>query len=264
MILDEIGESTRKRVEQKKKQVSLEEIKALALKRAGREEKEPFAFEKSLKTPGISFICEVKKASPSKGLIAEQFPYLTIAKEYEEAGAAAISVLTEPEYFLGRDEYLKEIAAAVSIPVLRKDFTIDEYQIYEAKILGASAILLICAMLTKEQVGSYRKIAESLGMSALVEAHTEKEIETALETGARIIGVNNRNLKTFEVDNDLSRRLRTLIPKDIIYVSESGVKDREDVKGAEEAGADGILIGEALMRSRDKKKMIAYLKGGAI
>ncbi|WP_181995513.1 indole-3-glycerol phosphate synthase TrpC [Clostridium sp. AM58-1XD] len=261
MILDEIAESTRKRVEEQKKTITPEEMVKMALEASGRDKREKFLFEKALKKPGISFICEVKKASPSKGLIAEHFPYLEIAKEYEAAGADAISVLTEPEFFLGDSRYLKEIAETVEIPVLRKDFTVDEYQIFEAKVLGASAVLLICALLDEERLKRYRKIAESLGMSALVEAHTEEEAEMAVRSGARIVGVNNRNLKTFHVDNEISTRLRRLIPPELVFVSESGVQGRDDVKAAEQSGADAVLMGEILMRSRDKKKMIMVLKG---
>lgn len=267
MILEKIAESTRKRVEEQKRKVSLEEVKRQA--EAARDEEEKtlkegeivFPLEKALKKPGISFICEVKKASPSKGLISEDFPYLDIAKEYEAAGAEAISVLTEPEYFLGSDRYLKEISQAVHIPVLRKDFVIDEYQIYEAKVLGASAVLLICSLLNAEQLREYRETAEKLGMSALVEVHTEEEVKTAISSGAGIIGVNNRNLKTFQVDNAISSRLREVIPSEVVFVSESGVKGREDIEAAEALGADGVLMGEVLMRSRDKKKMISFLKG---
>ena len=261
MILDEIALYARYRVEERKREVSLEEVKIKGLELARQEKEKTFPFEKALKNPGLSFICEVKKASPSKGLIAQDFPYLEIAKAYERAGAAAISVLTEPKYFLGDDKYLKEIAATVKIPVLRKDFVVDEYQIYEAKVLGASAVLLICAILDKETLLKYKTIADTLGLSSLVEAHTEEEIETALSIGARIIGVNNRNLKTFQVDNSLSLHLRKMIPDHLCYVSESGVRGREDVIAAEKAGADGILVGEALMRSRNKEEMLAKLQG---
>ncbi|MBR1892862.1 MAG: indole-3-glycerol phosphate synthase TrpC, partial [Lachnospiraceae bacterium] len=209
----------------------------------------------------ISFICECKKASPSKGLIAEDFPYVDIAKDYEKAGADAISVLTEPKWFLGSDEYLKEIKAEVSIPLLRKDFTVDEYMIYEAKVMGASAVLLIVSILTKEQIVRYINICDELGLSALVETHDEKEVETALAAGARIIGVNNRNLKDFSVDTSNSANLRKKIPESVVFVSESGVKTSDDVEKLRNIGADAVLIGETLMRAADKSKTLNELKG---
>ena len=217
-------------------------------------------FEQALSAPGLSFICEVKKASPSKGVIAEDFPYLQIAEEYEAAGAAAISVLTEPEYFLGSDQYLREIAARVKIPVLRKDFVIDAYQIYEAKILGAQAVLLICALLDTATLAQYIAAAGELGLSALVEIHNEAEAEQALAAGARIIGINNRDLSTFNVDLGLSARLRKLIPAGIITVAESGLKSPDDLRALKDAGIDAVLIGESLMRSADKKRFLAELK----
>ena len=223
-----------------------------------------FPFEQVLRTEEISFICEVKKASPSKGIIAEDFPYLEIAREYQESGAAAISVLTEPYGFLGRDEYLTEISSHVNIPVLRKDFTVDSYQIYEAKILGASAILIICALLDTVTMKEYIGIAESLGLSAVVEAHTEEEIESAVKAGARIIGINNRNLKTFEVDINTSIRLRKFVPNGILFISESGIRTKEDIDKLKANGINIVLIGETLMRSKDKKKQIAILRGERI
>ena len=209
----------------------------------------------------MSFICECKKASPSKGVIAEDFPYLQIAEEYEKAGADCISVLTEPKWFLGSDGYLREIAENVSVPCIRKDFTVDEYMIYEAKVLGAKAVLLICSILTGEQIRSYIEICDKLGISALVEAHNENEIKTAVNAGSRIIGVNNRNLSDFTVDTDNSRRMRELVPSDIIFVSESGVKNADDIKLLREAGADAVLIGETLMRADDKTAKLAELRG---
>ena len=210
----------------------------------------------------MSFICECKKASPSKGLIEPDFRYLEIAREYEAAGADCISVLTEPKWFLGSDEYLKEIAKTVSIPCIRKDFTVDEYQIYQAKTLGAAAVLLICSILSEVQLGEYIKICDSLGISALVEIHNEKEAEMAVRAGARIIGVNNRNLKDFTVDTANSRKLRDLIPDDIIFVSESGVKSTDDIRAIREIGADAVLIGETLMRADDKKAKLDELRAG--
>lgn len=256
-ILDQLAEYARKRTEQAKLKIPLEEIKRQAFSLP----KGSFAFENALKNEDISFICECKKASPSKGLIAADFPYLQIAKEYEGAGADCISVLTEPKWFLGSDQYLKEIASGVSIPCLRKDFTVDEYMIYEAKVLGASAVLLICSILSEEQIKSYINICDELGLSALVEAHDEKEVQTALNAGARMIGVNNRNLKDFSVDTDNSRRLRMLIPHDVLFVSESGVSSAEDVEKLREIGADAVLIGETLMRAPDKKAKLDELRG---
>lgn len=256
-ILDELAQSAYKRVTEAKKNLSAEQIKSEAFSLP----KDDFEFEKALKKHDISFICECKKASPSKGLIAKDFPYLDIAKEYEKAGADCISVLTEPTRFLGSDLYLKEIAATVNIPCLRKDFTIDEYMIYEAKLLGAKAVLLICSILDEKQITDYIKICDSLGISALTEAHDESEIKTALNAGARIIGVNNRNLKDFTVDTDNSRRMRELVPNDILFVSESGVKSAEDVALLREIGADAVLIGETLMRAEDKKAKLKELRG---
>lgn len=256
-ILDELAEYARIRTEQAKKNRSLCEIResAFALPKGN------FAFETALKKPGISFICECKKASPSKGVIAPDFPYLEIAKEYEAAGADCISVLTEPKWFLGKDEYLKEIAEAVKIPCLRKDFTVDEYMIYEAKLLGAQAVLLICSILPTEKMKEYINICDELGISALVEAHNEEEISSALYAGARIIGVNNRNLKDFTVDTDNSRRLRKLVPEDILFVAESGVKSPQDINILRETGVDAVLIGETLMRATDKREKLHELRG---
>jgi len=221
-----------------------------------------FPFERALSGGDLAFICECKKASPSKGLIAPEFPYLDIARTYEAAGAEAISVLTEPKWFLGSDDYLREIAEQVSIPCLRKDFTVDEYMLYEAKLLGASAALLICAILDEVRLKDYIRICDGLGLSALVEAHDEAEVEMALRAGAKIIGVNNRNLKDFTVDTGNSRRLRAMIPPDVLFVSESGVRDASDVQAAREMGANAVLVGEALMRATDKRAKLAELRGG--
>jgi len=256
-ILDRLAAYAQERVTAAKQNISIEELKerAVSLPRGD------FAFEKALKKDDIAFICECKKASPSKGVIAGDFPYLQIAKAYESAGADCISVLTEPKWFLGSDRYLQEIAAAVHIPCLRKDFTVDAFMLYEAKCLGAAAVLLICSILSEEQIKAYIKICDTLGLSALVEAHDEAEVKTALRCGARIIGVNNRNLKDFSVDTDNSRRLRRLIPKDVVFVSESGVKTPEDVQLLREVGADAVLIGETLMRAADKKQILNELRG---
>ena len=264
-ILEEIAEKRRIDIENRKEKISLKEVKDMAEKIAEKERNEKgefdFLFQKNISREGISFICEVKKASPSKGVIAEEFPYLKIAQEYEEAGAAAISVLTEPKYFLGRDEYLKEISEKVSLPLLRKDFTIDEYQIYEAKIIGASAILLICGLLSDKQLQSHIKTAEKIGLSALTEVHDEEEVRRALQAGAKIIGVNNRDLKTFTVDIQNSINLRKLVPKDILFVSESGIRTAEDIAVLRKNKTDAVLIGETFMRSPDIKAALTQLSG---
>lgn len=262
MILDEIAEKTRERIAAEKKYRSLADIRAEAEDKAAKSmaygDNEPFY--RALKSEGMSFICEVKKASPSKGIIACDFPYLSIAGEYEKAGAAAISCLTEPYYFKGSDKYLREIADLVSIPVLRKDFTVDPYMIYQAKCYGASAVLLICAILDRSELAEYSAIASELGLSALVEAHDEAEIEMALDAKARIVGVNNRDLRNFTVDINNSVRLRRLVPDNIAYVSESGIKNREDIACLVENGTDAVLIGETLMRSPDKKATLDSLR----
>lgn len=258
MILDKIVKSTRKRVEQEKTQHSLEEIKTQVL---SLNTQTGFPFEEMLQTDGISFICEVKKASPSKGVIAQEFPYLDIARAYEQAGAGAISVLTEPEFFQGSPQYLQEIREAVRIPLLRKDFTIDAYQIYQAKILGADAVLLICAILDTSVLREFIQICDKLGLSALVEAHDEREVRQAVEAGARIIGVNNRNLKDFTVDIQNSIRLRKNAPDRVAFVAESGIQSRQDIERLEEARVNAVLVGETLMRSPDKKAMLDELRG---
>ena len=260
-ILDEIVGKTRLRVEEAKKNLPLEKIREeLGVRSEEGGVSKELAFEHALSQPGLSFICEVKKASPSKGIIAEDFPWLEIAKEYEAGGAAAISVLTEPDYFLGSDQYLREIAEAVSIPTLRKDFTIDPYQIYEAKMLGAKAVLLICALLDINTLSSFIKIAEEIGLSALVEIHNQAEAEQALKAQARIIGINNRDLKTFKVDLEVSARLRESLPAEIITVAESGIKSPGDVSFLSKLGFDAVLIGESLMRRPDKKEFLQTLK----
>lgn len=259
MILDKIVEQTKKRVETAKAINSLESLKANAKKF---QTYLPFTFENALKTKDIAFICEVKKASPSKGIIAEHFPYIQIAKEYEKAGANAISVLTEPYFFLGSDEYLREIKKTVHIPVLRKDFIIDPYQIYEAHLIGADAVLLICSLLNTIQLKEYIKIADSLGLSCLVEAHDETEIYSALEAGARVIGVNNRNLKTFDVDISTSARLRKLVPDTKVFVSESGIKTPLDIDVLRKNGTNAVLIGETLMRSNNITTELEKLRAG--
>lgn len=272
MILDDLVAATRKRMERDMKRAPLEYIKkraesvretelAQAEKGAVNTENISFRFEKNLRQKEMQFICEVKKASPSKGLIAEHFPYVDIAKAYEAAGAAAISVLTETDYFLGDDRYLRQIYDAVQTPLLRKDFTVDAYQIYQAKTLGAGAVLLICAILDEKRIRSFIELCDSLGMSALVEAHDAEEVRMADSAGARVIGVNNRNLKDFTVDIGNSLRLRELVPGDTLFVAESGISTPEDVRALREGGVNGVLIGESLMRAKDKKAMLDYLRG---
>jgi indole-3-glycerol phosphate synthase len=270
-ILGKIADSTLVRVEKAKKVLSLENIREQAqtyhcslltahcslLPTHCSLPTAPCSFEHSLSAPGLSFICEVKKASPSRGVIAQDFPWMEIAKDYEEGGAAAISVLTEPEFFLGSDQYLREIAANVAIPVLRKDFIIDPYQIYEAKLWGAKAVLLICALLEQETLSAFIKIADELALDCLVEIHSEEEAREALSAGGRIIGINNRDLVTFNVDTSLTARLRKMIPAGVLSVAESGIKSADDVRELRDIGIDAVLIGESLMRSSDRK---AFLK----
>lgn len=256
-ILEQLAAYARTRVEQAKAVRPLADVKAAALAQP----KGDFAFEKALAQPGVRFICECKRASPSKGLIAPVFPYLDIAKEYAAAGADAISVLTEPKWFLGSDEYLQQIAAAVPVPCLRKDFTVDEYMIYEAKLLGASAVLLICSLLDTETLHQYLGICDALGLSALVEAHDEQEIASAAAAGARVIGVNNRNLKNFTVDVTNSLALRQKAPPGVLFVAESGITSPSDVSALRAAGVDAVLVGEALMRAPDKATALAALRG---
>lgn len=252
-ILEEIAEKTRERVISNKKEHSFEEVRNQAV---AMEFRTGFPFLEALKKDGISLICEVKKASPSKGVIAEDFPYKEIAKDYEEGGASAISVLTEPFYFKGSDSYLQDIKQEVGIPVLRKDFVVDVYQIYEAKLLGADAILLICAILDDKHLVKYLQTAHNLGLSAVVEAHDEEEVRRALQAGAKIIGVNNRDLKTFQVDIKNSKRLRSLVPEDVVFVSESGIGKKEDVEELKEYKVDAALIGEFMMRAADRRAAV--------
>lgn len=287
-ILDQIAERTRERIAEQKRIRSLASIQQAADEALARDCEQcaaekpgpdglplsgetfaaahaaapcSFPFEGALERPGMQFIAEVKRASPSKGLIAADFPYLQIARDYEAAGAAAISCLTEPYWFQGRNEYLAEIAEAVSIPVLRKDFVVDEYMIYEAKALGARAVLLICAILDDAQLTAYRQLCDQLRLSALVETHTAEEIERAVACGARVIGVNNRDLKTFNVDMGAARALRDLVPPHTLFVSESGIATPADVDAARAMRADAVLVGEALMRASDKRAKLAELRG---
>lgn len=258
MILYTIADATRIRVENNKKDISLTEMK----RRAKEMPRDNFPFEGALRASNFTVICEIKRASPSKGMIAQDFPYLDIARSYEVAGADAISVLTEPDFFLGRDNYLSEIRGVVNTPLLRKDFTIDEYQIYEAKAIGADAVLLICALLDAATLRSFLDICHDLGLSALVEAHTEEEVASALAAGAAIIGVNNRDLKTFQVDLNTCLRLRPLVPETVLFVAESGIQTKADIDLLKQAGVNTVLIGETLMRSPDKGAALLALKGG--
>lgn len=258
MILDDITKHVRLRLQKDMKMLPLEEM----MKKAdGTRRPVDFPFERALRQPGLSYICEVKKASPSKGVIAESFPYVAIARAYEEAGAAAISCLTERDFFQGHIQYLKEIAQAVTIPVLRKDFIVHAYQIYEARAMGAAAVLLICAILDEKTLQSYLELAHSLGLSALVEAHDEREVHMALRCGARVIGVNNRNLNDFTVSLQTSLSLRSLVPPSVLFITESGIKTPADIAIIKDHGVQGVLIGETLMRASDKTAMLRYLDG---
>ena len=256
-ILQQLADYARQRTQAQKQLVSPGEMKEKALSLPTGS----FEFEKALRSPQLSFICECKKASPSKGIISHDFPYLSIARQYSQAGADCISVLTEPKWFLGRNEYLTQISQAVDIPCLRKDFTVDEYMIYQTKVLGAKAVLLICSILSAKQIKEFIGIADTLGISALVEAHNSDEVKTALDCGARIVGVNNRDLRDFSVDTKNSSALRSLVPKDVLFVSESGINTAEDVRTVKQAGADAVLIGEALMRAPDISEKLRELKG---
>ncbi len=257
-ILDQLAAHARERVRADMERIPAEKMKAECLRLdPGNGE----AFARALKRPGLSFICEVKKASPSKGIIAEDFPYVRIAQEYENAGADAVSCLTEPKWFLGSDRIFREIREAVSLPMLRKDFTVSDYQIYQARVMGANAVLLICAILDEQTLKAYIALCGELGLAALTEAHDEAEIDMALRCGAEIIGVNNRNLKDFTVDLANAERLRAKIPEGCLFVAESGVTGPEDAERLRALGADAALVGEALMRSGDKKGLLAAMRG---
>jgi indole-3-glycerol phosphate synthase len=260
-ILGEIASQTAIRIAKAKEAFPPEQARKQAFELAEKEQLTALLpFERALASPGLSFICEVKKASPSKGVIAEDFPFVKIAKEYEEGGASAISVLTEPDFFLGSGQYMKEIAAAVQIPALRKDFIIDQYQLYEAKLWGAKAALLICALLEQETMSSFIKTAKELSLDCLVEIHDEAEAEKAVAAGARIIGINNRDLSSFNIDTSLTSRLRKFLPAGILTVAESGIKSPDDIRSLKETGVDAVLVGESLMRSADKKKFLWELR----
>lgn len=259
MILDELANYAAKRVQIAKEKISLRKLQELAQSLP----KEKVLFEEKLKTPGLSLICEIKKASPSKGIISESFPYCEIAKDYEVSGADCVSCLTEPKWFLGSDEIFRAIRSEISLPMLRKDFTIDAYQIYEAKCMGADAVLLISALLDTATIAKYLTICDELGLSALVETHNETEIQSAVSAGARLIGVNNRNLKDFSVDLENAAKLREKIPPSALFVAESGVRTTQDIAALKSIGAHAVLIGEALMRSTDRKAFLAQLRRSA-
>lgn len=262
-ILEEIAARTRERIAKEKSCIFVSELEN-RIQEVNKNAGKRITFLQALQKDGMSYICEVKKASPSKGLIAPDFSYLAIAKEYEQAGASAISCLTEPFYFQGADQYLREIAATVQIPVLRKDFTVDEYMIYQAKSLGASAVLLICAILDDGELRAYRQLAKELGLDALVEAHDDYEVDRALNLGAEIVGVNNRDLRTFQVDMNNSICLRKMAPDNVVFVSESGIRTPEDIRLLYENKVDAVLIGETLMRSPDKKAALESLNGSPL
>ena len=259
MILDELAAHTAQRVRQAKERITLDEMRAMARELP----KGDFRFARALQAPGLSFICEVKKASPSKGVISEAFPYREIAREYQAAGADCISCLTEPKWFLGSDQIFREIRADISIPMLRKDFTVDKYQLYEAKCMGADAVLLLCALLDAHTIRRYLEICDELGICALVEAHDEDEVESAVLAGATLIGINNRNLKDFRVDFNNAARLRDKIPATAIFVAESGVGSPGDAAKLKAIGADAVLIGEALMRAADPGALLASFRRAA-
>ena len=259
VMLDEIVFKTKERVMELKRKKPLEELKKEV---SVMDISHDFPFKKALKDSPIAVIAEVKRASPSKGMIAEDFDYLSIAKEYEKSGASAVSVLTEPFFFKGSDDYLKEIAEGISLPVLRKDFIIDEYMIWQSKLLGASAVLLIASILSTVELKTYLDLAHELGLSAIVEAHDADEIRRAMIVGAEIVGVNNRNLNDFSVNIENSISLRRCVSGDVVFVSESGIKTAQDVRKLKENNVDAVLIGETLMKCNDRKAMISELKYG--
>ena len=239
-ILDELAAHARERVLADSENMSLDILQAMCREK-GRAN--GARFYDALKKGDLSFICEVKKASPSKGVIARDFPYLDIARDYEAAGADCISCLTEPKWFLGSDDIFREIRAAVSTPMLRKDFTVSDYQLYQSRLMGADCVLLICALLDTKTLAQYLAVCDELGLSALVETHDADEIRSAVAAGAKIIGVNNRNLKDFSVDFSNAARLRDLIPPEAVYVAESGVQSTQGVAALRSIGADAVLIG---------------------
>ncbi len=258
-IIKRIAADKRMQVAQEKKEISYEKLKEMAM--AAKSSLPDFIFEETLQKDGVSFICEVKKASPSRGIISKDFPYMDIAREYERAGADCISVLTESKYFLGNDRYLSDIRKAVNLPIIRKDFIVDTYQIYQAKVIGANAVLLICSLMNVEFLEECIGTCNKLGISALVEVHSEDEVQMAIRAGARMIGVNNRNLKDFSVDVHNSIRLRKLVPKEMVFIAESGIRTRDDIKALEKEGVNAVLVGESLMQSESKEQKLKELKG---
>ncbi|MCI8508655.1 MAG: indole-3-glycerol phosphate synthase TrpC [Lachnospiraceae bacterium] len=258
-IIKRIAADKRMQVAQEKKEISYEKLKEMAM--AAKSSLPDFIFEETLQKDGVSFICEVKKASPSRGIISKDFPYMDIAREYERAGADCISVLTESKYFLGNDRYLSDIRKAVNLPIIRKDFIVDTYQIYQAKVIGANAVLLICSLMNVEFLEECIGTCNKLGISALVEVHGEDEVQMAIRAGARMIGVNNRNLKDFSVDVHNSIRLRKLVPKEMVFIAESGIRTRDDIKALEKEGVNAVLVGESLMQSESKEQKLKELKG---
>lgn len=258
-IIKRIAADKRMQVAQEKKEISYEKLKEMAM--AAKSSLPDFIFEETLQKDGVSFICEVKKASPSRGIISKDFPYMDIAREYERAGADCISVLTESKYFLGNDRYLSDIRKAVNLPLIRKDFIVDTYQIYQAKVIGANAVLLICSLMNVEFLEECIGTCNKLGISALVEVHSEDEVQMAIRAGARMIGVNNRNLKDFSVDVHNSIRLRKLVPKEMVFIAESGIRTRDDIKALEKEGVNAVLVGESLMQSESKEQKLKELKG---
>ena len=259
-ILDTIADHARLRVAQDKERIGAEAMRELAARGGPANGK---AFYDAVGKPGMSFICEVKKASPSKGVIDPVFDYLAIARAYEAAGADCVSCLTEPKWFLGSDDIFRDIRGVISTPMLRKDFVVDEYQLYQAKVMGANCALLICAILDLSTLERYLGICADLGLAALTEAHDETEIAAAVAAGAKMIGVNNRNLKDFSVDLGNAQRLRERIPAGTLYVAESGVKTPADAAAMRAVGADAILMGEALMRAPDKAAALAAMRTAA-
>ena len=261
MILDDIVAVKQKKLSDLMQKMPLDALQKKIEDRPAN----PKDFHHALKKPGISVIAEVKKASPSKGVIKSDFDPETIARQYNEYGADAVSVLTEEDFFLGCNEYLKTVKAVTHIPVLRKDFIIDIWQVYESRMIGADAILLIVGILTDKQLRTYRETAQSLGMHALVEVHNEEELARALDSGTEIVGINNRNLKTFDVSLETTEKLASKISPGKTIVSESGIKNAEDIRYLKQLGVDAVLVGETLMRAGSIKDQLDQFKqAGAV
>lgn len=258
MILDEIVEHKRTEVEEQKQRVSL-----IDLTDRIKERRKPRDFRQALRRPGISLIAEVKRASPTRGVMLEEMDPAELAGVYMQGGARAISVLTDNRYFKGTLADLTAVHQAVSVPVLRKEFIVDEYQIYEARAAEADAILLIVRILSDQQIKDYLKLSQTLGMATLVETHTAGDIERAMDCGAHIIGINNRDLSTFAVDINVTLELKKYVSGGYVLVSESGIFTREHVRRLEDGGIDAILVGEALVTSRDIDAKLRELLGNA-